>query len=124
MMARLAEELEMTEQQLEDAQAAMRRVFAAIQQQAASGGEVDRSAIPQRIEEALRDVLTPDQMRRYRELSAARAETRPGSVWIERADGMLEERRVMLGVSDGQQTEIVGGQIEAGDEVVTRARAG
>lgn len=122
MMARLAEELDMTEQQQQDAQAAMRRVFSGIQAQAASGQPVDRASIPRQIEEALRDVLTADQMRRYRELAAARAEVRPGSVWVERADGMLEERRVQLGVSDGQTTEIVGGQLEAGEEVVTRAR--
>jgi len=122
MMARMAEELDMTEDQQAQAQDAMRRVFASIQAQAASGGEFDRSAIPARIEAALRDVLTPEQMRRYRELSAARAEIRPGSVWVERADGMLEERRVQLGVSDGQKTEIVGGQLEAGEPVVTRAR--
>lgn len=122
MMARLAEELDMTEQQQEDAQAAMRRVFSGIQAQAASGQPVDRASIPRQIEEALRDVLTAEQMSRYRQLAAARAEVRPGSVWVERADGMLEERRVQLGVSDGQQTEIVGGQLEAGEEVVTRAR--
>ena len=122
MMARLAEELDMTEQQQEDAQAAMRRVFSSIQTQAAAGQPVDRASIPRQIEEALRDVLTADQMRRYREMAAARAEVRPGSVWVERADGMLEERRVQLGVSDGQTTEIVGGQLEAGEEVVTRAR--
>lgn len=122
MMARLATELDMTEQQQEDAQAAMRRVFSGIQAQAASGQPVDRASIPRQIEEALRDVLTADQMRRYRELSAARAEVRPGSVWVEREDGMLEERRVQLGVSDGQTTEIVGGQLEAGENVVTRAR--
>lgn len=122
MMARLAEDLDMTEQQQQDAQAAMRRVFTGIQAQAASGQPVDRASIPRQIEEALRDVLTADQMRRYRELAAARAEVRPGSVWVERADGMLEERRVQLGVSDGQTTEIVGGQLEAGEDVVTRAR--
>lgn len=122
MMARLAEDLDMTEQQQQDAQAAMRRVFTGIQAQAASGQPVDRASIPRQIEEALRDVLTADQMRRYRELSAARAEVRPGSVWVERADGMLEERRVQLGVSDGQSTEIVGGQLEAGEDVVTRVR--
>ena len=122
MMARLAEELDMTEQQQEDAQAAMRRVFSGIQAQATSGQPVDRASIPRQIEEALRDVLTAEQMSRYRQLAAARAEVRPGSVWVERSDGMLEERRVQLGVSDGQQTEIVGGQLEAGEEVVTRAR--
>lgn len=122
MMARFAEELDMTEQQQQDAQAAMRRVFTGIQALAASGQPVDRASIPRQIEDALRDVLTAEQMSRYRQLAAARAEVRPGSVWVERADGMLEERRVQLGVSDGQTTEIVGGQLEAGEEVVTRAR--
>lgn len=122
MMERLAEQLDMSEQQQADAQTAMRRVFSSLQAQAASGQPVDRSSIPRQIEEALRDILTADQMRRYRELAAARSEVRPGRVWVERSDGMLEERRVQLGVSDGQMTEVVGGQLEAGDDVVTRAR--
>ena len=49
-------------------------------------------------------------------------ETRMATLWVETADGLLEERRVRLGISDSQKTEVVGGDLEAGEAVVTRAR--
>ena len=67
-------------------------------------------------------ILTPEQMTRYREIQREARETRPGSVWVETAEGMLEERRVRLGISDSQNTVVVGGNLETGDAVVVRAR--
>jgi len=117
-MARMAETLNLTEDQQERA----RQVFRSAFQQAQSGGEIDRAAVQDAIETGLRDILTPDQMREYRVMAREAAETRSGSVWVRTAAGRLEERRVRLGISDTQNTEAVGGQLEAGEAVVTRAR--
>ena len=44
------------------------------------------------------------------------------SRWVEAEDGMLDERRLRIGVSDGRRTEVVAGELEEGEAVVTRAR--
>ncbi|WP_421792691.1 efflux RND transporter periplasmic adaptor subunit [Hyphobacterium sp.] len=123
MLDRLAEQLEMTDSQREDAQRAIRSAFMEMRQQMqAGGGRPDRSAMNQLFANALRDVLTPEQMARFREIQAENAETRTASVWVEDADGYLEERRLRVGVDDGRRTEVVGGQLEEGEAVITRAR--
>jgi len=43
-------------------------------------------------------------------------------VWVLGPNGQLEQRFVRLGLGDDQFTEIVGGNVEAGDQVVIRAR--
>lgn len=123
MLDRLAEQLEMTDAQREDAQQAIRSAFMEMRSQMqAGGGPPDRSAMNQLFANALRDVLTPEQMARFREIQAENAETRAASVWVETTDGFLEERRLRVGVDDGRQTEVVAGDLEEGETVVTRAR--
>ncbi len=128
MIDRLAEQLEMTEEQREAAQSALREAFAAMRRQmqagqAGGGGRPDFQAITRR---ALAGVLTADQMRRYDELVAQRSqmreEVRTGQLWVETEDGRLQARPVRLGLSDGQFTQIIGQGLEEGDEVVTRIR--
>jgi HlyD family secretion protein len=126
MMDRLAEELEMTEEQREEVQTAMREAFANMrrQMQAGAGGPPpDFQAV---IRRALAGVLTAEQMARYDALAAQRVnqrqEVRRGQVWIETADGRLQARPVGLGLSDGQYTQILGEGLSAGDRVVTRVR--
>ncbi|MEE2566758.1 efflux RND transporter periplasmic adaptor subunit [Hyphobacterium marinum] len=122
MMARMAEELEMTEDQQRDAQEAMRQVFSQMRAQAESGTPPDRSAMGARIAEALSGVLTPEQMARYRQMQAAASESQSATIYVQNADGMFEERNIRIGVADNQRTEVLGGQLEAGEAVVTRAR--
>lgn len=123
MMARLAEQLDMTESQQAEAQQAVRAAFAQLQSQMQAGGSPpDRSAMNQLFANALRDVLTPEQMERFRQIQAENAETRTASVWVEAEDGALEERRLRVGVGDSRRTEVVAGDLEEGDAVITRAR--
>lgn len=123
MLDRLAEQLDLTESQREDAQQAIRAAFGQMQARAQSSGQrPDRNAINQLIATALRGVLTEAQMAQFQQIQAENAETRTASVWVEADDGALEERRVRIGVSDGRHTEVVGGDLEAGEAVVTRAR--
>lgn len=117
-MGQMAEQLDLTP----DQQEAVGRVFRSVFSQAQSGGEIDRRAMQADIETGLREVLTPEQMQRYREMRRQAAETRPGSVWVQTEDGRLVERRVRLGINDSQRTEVVGGNLEDGEAVVTRAR--
>jgi HlyD family secretion protein len=118
-MARFAEQLQLTDDQQERAGQAFRRAFGRAQ----ASGNFDRAAIQEAIDGELQTILTPEQMTRYREIQAEQRQTRPGTVWVLREDGVFEERRVVLGINDNQRTEIVRGQLEAGDTVITRVRA-
>jgi len=123
MMDRIAEQLEMTDTQREEAQQAVRTAFMQVQTQAQTSGQPpDRNAMNQLFANALRPILTAEQMTRFQQIQAENAETRAASVWVETEDGFLEERRLRVGVGDGRRTEVVGGQLEEGEAVVTRAR--
>lgn len=117
-MGRMMENLDLTEAQQEAASQVFRSAFGRAQ----AGGAFDRAALQEEIDAGLREVLTPDQYREYRALARAAAETRAATVWVQTDEGRLEERRVRLGISDTQNTEVVAGQLEAGEAVVTRAR--
>jgi len=121
MMDRIAEQLEMTDSQREEAGQAVRAAFMQMRTQSA-GQPPDRNAMNQLFANALRPILTAEQMTRFQQIQTENAETRAASVWIETEDGFLEERRVRVGVGDGRRTEVVGGQLEEGEAVVTRAR--
>lgn len=121
-MARMAEQLGLSQDQQERAQQVFRSAFGRAAAQAQSGGEFDRAAVQQEIDRELQSVFTPEQMAQYRELAREARETRPGTVWVETAEGRLEERRVRLGINDSQQTEVVGGNLEPGEAVIVRAR--
>jgi hypothetical protein len=43
---------------------------------------------------------------------------RPGTVWVLNAQQQPEFRRVLLGISDGTSTEVISGEIKAGDLVI------
>ncbi|MHA6287630.1 efflux RND transporter periplasmic adaptor subunit [Maricaulis sp. CAU 1757] len=122
MMGRLIEELELSDSQAEQAQQVLRTVFGQARARAQAGGEFDRDALQADIQRGLQAVLSDQQMQRYREMQREARETRLVTVWVEEADGVLAERRVRVGIGDTQTTEVVGGDLEAGDAVVTRAR--
>lgn len=121
-MGQLAEQLDLTTDQQERVRGAFRAAFGRAQASAQAGGGFDREGIQQEVDREMTSILTPEQMTRYREIQREARETRPGSVWVETAEGMLEERRVRLGISDSQNTVVVGGNLETGDAVVVRAR--
>jgi HlyD family secretion protein len=121
-MERLTTELELTANQQEQVQGAFRNAFMQARAAAESGGQPDRAAMQAEIGRAMQGILSEDQMRRYRELQAEAREVRQATLWVETPDGQLEERRVRVGISDSQNTEVVGGRLEAGEQVVTRAR--
>ncbi|MEQ8433333.1 MAG: efflux RND transporter periplasmic adaptor subunit [Oceanicaulis sp.] len=128
MVERLAEDLDLTPEQQDEAGAALQEAFADIRRrmqaaQAGGGAPPDFQALMRR---ALSDVLTAEQMARYDALAAERAnqrsDVRRGQLWVETAEGRLQSRPVGLGLSDGQFTQILGEGFDAGDAVVTRVR--
>ncbi|MGX6648056.1 efflux RND transporter periplasmic adaptor subunit [Maricaulaceae bacterium MS644] len=128
MVERLAEDLDLTAEQQEEAGAALQEAFADIRRrmqaaQAGGGAPPDFQALMRR---ALSDVLTAEQMARYDALAAERAsqrsDVRRGQLWVETGAGRIMSRPVGLGLSDGQFTQILGEGFEAGDAVVTRVR--
>ncbi|MFS2316838.1 efflux RND transporter periplasmic adaptor subunit [Maricaulis sp. D1M11] len=119
MLDRMLAGLDVTAEQREEIGTGMRRIFGRLQ---GAGGPPDREAIGREIESLMQGILTPEQMQAYREQRRLARETRMVTVWVEREDGQLEERRVRVGIGDSSITEVVGGQLEAGERVVTRAR--
>ena len=108
-----------------------RSQFAALQ----GAPEQERQARSQKIREGMRpkirEILTPEQRARYDADTAAaggggggavgttaRAPV-PGRVFIQGADGKPQPVQVMLGISDGQSTEVVRGDLQEGQEVIT-----
>lgn len=123
MINQLAEQLDLTDEQREQAEAALGEAFANIRRQMQAGGPPPNfQAITRR---ALSEVLTAEQMARYDQLAqerqSRRNEVRRGQVWVE-VEGGIQARPVGLGLSDGQYTQIMGRGLEAGTEVVTRVR--
>lgn len=128
MVDRLAEELALTEDQSEDAREALTTAFeqmrARMQAGAGAGGPPDVRSLMRR---ALSDILTAEQMAALeamnaRRRAAPREDTRPGVLWVETPEGRLAARPVRIGLSDGQHTQVMADDLQAGDQVVVRVR--
>ena len=72
------------------------------------------------IREKITAILTDEQKKKYAEIvaeQAGRAPTR-GRVWVNGEDGKPKAVQVRLGLSDGSATEVVGGDLKEGQEVL------
>ena len=74
--------------------------------------------------EQIRSILTPDQRGKYDQQVAEQTGGRAGAgssgrVWVAGPDGKPRAVTVLLGISDGNFTEIVGGELKDGQEVIT-----
>jgi HlyD family secretion protein len=69
-------------------------------------------------------MLTPEQRQKFREMEERRAKNpvSRGRVWIVDRDGKLVPVNIMTGISDGNFTEFVRGDLKAGQDVVIGAR--
>lgn len=114
------------EAKLREAMAAMRGSFRPQQDGGTGGPPPDPALIRQqfqsRIASIMADILTPEQMETFHTLQKEQSRNRPGSLWVLKADGSLEARRVLLGIGDNRFTEVVSG-LEGGEAVATRLRA-
>ena len=87
--------------------------------------EADRRARAQKIREAsrvrIREILTDEQKARYDEMAGAQAEGRSGiqgRVWVLGPDGKPAAIALTLGLSDGNSTEVLRGEVKESQEVI------
>jgi HlyD family secretion protein len=113
----------------QDQQAQLRAIFdeageqsIALRQQGATPEEI-RAEI-QRIREGNRGVilqtLTPEQRVKFRRLVEGRGvnQVTRGRVWVLGDDGIPTPVDIMIGISDGSFTEVVQGELQAGQQVI------
>jgi HlyD family secretion protein len=81
-----------------------------------------RQKFMSRIEQTLTPLLSDDQRAAFQRWKDGRETVRPAVVWVLGKTGQPEQRRIRTGIADDQFTEIVGGDLEAGETVITRAR--
>jgi HlyD family secretion protein len=71
----------------------------------------------------IRELLTPEQRQKYEALMKTREEAqtqqRPGRVWVIGANGTPEPRTLILGIANDTHTEVVSGDLTAGQQVIT-----
>jgi HlyD family secretion protein len=75
-----------------------------------------------RIAKILQEVLSAEQFKRWQELQN-QTRRRVSQVWVKGSDGFLVSKRVELGINDEHVTEVIGGDLKAGELVVTRVKA-
>ncbi len=86
--------------------------------------EAERSRAAERnrgeIREKITAILREDQRKRYAEIVAETAGRAParGRVWIAGADGKPQPIQVRLGLTDGTTTELIGGDLKEGQDVL------
>lgn len=85
--------------------------------------EAARAAFRQRLDKVFADVLTPEQMERYRTLAAAQGTVRRTTLWLLDPNGEPRPVSIVLGLTDNRFTEIRAG-IEAGARIILREQAG
>jgi HlyD family secretion protein len=105
-------------------QSEMRESFGAMRGMFQSGA--DPETIRQRLQDMSREVLERhldgDQLAAFTALQRERAETRRALLYTADATGALQSRSVRLGLSDDRYTEVAGGDLSEGEEVITRIR--
>jgi HlyD family secretion protein len=71
----------------------------------------------------IREMLTPEQRQKYEALLRARddtqPQTRPGRVWVLGANGTPEPRPLTIGIANDTHTEVVAGDLTAGQQIIT-----
>jgi HlyD family secretion protein len=123
---RLIGELSLTQDQQRQLQSIMEDSRREVQALREAGLPPDQmrgrgQAIRARSGERIAAILTPEQLPRYQEMRAAQRSVTTavtGRVWVLGADGQPQPVAVRLGVGDGTVTEIVSGELKAGQEVI------
>lgn len=124
-LARLTEALMLSEDQQTQIRAifaGMREQIAALRQQGAAPDEArpQTQRLREQNREAIMAILTPEQRDKYRQMIAARTSnpvTR-GRVWVLGADQKPTAVDVTVGISDGNCTEIIRGELKEGQQVI------
>jgi len=101
-------------------------IKAASRSSAVGGPPIDFGAMRQRmtarVEQTLGPLLDEKQRPLLERWKSGRENTRGATVWVLGTAGEVEPRFVRLGLTDDRFTEIVGGGVAEGANVVVRAR--
>lgn len=99
-------------------------VFQQMRGQMQQGGDRNalREMVQSRMQKIMKANLTDDQMKQLLILQQAEAEIRRAQVWVKAEDGSLVPVNVRLGIADDSYSEVVGGDLKEGADVVTRIR--
>ena len=121
-LAQVAEQLGLTQEQQQQIRSALgnNRQRAQALREAGVEPAAIRRQLGNAVQEAIQSVLTPEQLAAYQGLQAERAEatTRNGQVYVIGEDGVPQAVPVVLGISDGNVTEVLDGAIEPGIQVI------
>jgi HlyD family secretion protein len=92
---------------------------------AGMGGD-ERRAMRQKmqamIEKTLQPLMSDEQRPLFEKWKQGRQQARMVPVYVVGADGQPERRMVRAGIADDQFTEVLGGKLREGDQIITRAR--
>ena len=82
-----------------------------------------RREVQAHIRAQIREMLTPEQRQKYEALLKARddtqPQTRPGRIWVLGVNGTPEPRPLTIGIANDTHTEVVAGELTAGQQVIT-----
>ena len=123
MQQQLTRELSLTPEQ----QSRLSEVFQKVGRQSRAMREEEseerRQAMRREMQAQIREMLTPDQRQKYEALLRARddtqPQTRPGRVWVLGANATPEPRPLTIGITNDTHTEVVAGDLTAGQQVIT-----
>jgi len=129
LIKRLTEFLDLTKEQqaqLRDILAKGRERIMALRAGGATSEEIQNEVKRMRQDSraAIVAMLTPEQRRKYREMETRRVKSpvSPGRVWIVDRNGGFAPVDIMTGLSDGNFTEIVRGDLKVGQDVIIGTR--
>jgi HlyD family secretion protein len=124
---RLKAELRLTPDQEKALRDELQTIAADTSQGSSAGmGGDERRALRQKtqalIEKTLQPMLSDEQRPLFAKWKQGRQQARMVPVYVAGADKQPERRMVRVGIADDQFTEVLGGQLREGDQIVTRAR--
>jgi HlyD family secretion protein len=127
MQQQLTKELSLTPEQqthLSEVFQKVGRQFRAIrEEESEERRQAMRREMQGQIRAQIRELLTPEQRQKYEALLKSRDETqpqtRPGRVWVLGANGTPEPRPLTIGIANDTHTEVVAGDLTAGQQVIT-----
>lgn len=126
---RLRDELGLNDQQYEQIEGIYRRLGEQMRKQIAQNGGPRRfGPDPRQImrtmqsnaEKQLESILDDQQRLKFKQMRSGRTERKQAVVFVQSADGQLEQRNLIVGLQDDSFTEVLRG-LEEGEAVVVRA---
>ncbi len=126
VVAQLDEQLGFSETQREQIQTYIGQTRARIQQLRAEGASREDMIAEfrggrERFNARLLEILSPEQRAKYAGIVAARqsgSATTRGRLWVVGPDGQPKAVQVVFGATDGNQTEVVSGDITEGQQII------